>query len=464
MTKKEWYRRIPKMDVILQKTSMQSVCAVYGRKTVMETVNACLDEIRQKIPFMETESQMERMLDGLEEAVTERLAASEQCHYRRVINGTGVILHTNLGRAPLPEEAVSRAVSLMKGYSNLEYDLEEGKRGERYAHFEELLCKITGAEAAIAVNNNAAAVLLMISALACGKEVIVSRGEQVEIGGKFRIPDIIDQSGALRIEVGTTNKTRISDYEEAIGENTAVLLKVHTSNFRIVGFTESVEREELTVLGKKYDLPVIEDLGSGVLLDLSDFGLKKEPTVTDSLAAGVDLVSFSGDKLLGGPQAGIIVGKKKWIDRCKKHPLTRAVRIDKFTAAMLESTFRLYQNPEEAVKKIPVLSMLTEKKEKLEERAERLKSLLEDLPQDYRLEITDCEDPAGGGSLPGEMLPGAGLAVKTEKNLNELERQLRSGEVPLIARVKEDMLLLDMRTIREDELEETASILKRVLI
>lgn len=464
MDRKGWYRRLPKMDVVLQRASLQPACVRYGRKAVMEAVNACLDDIRVQIPHMETEAELELLLDSLEENVEERLAVSEKFHYRRVINATGVILHTNLGRAPLPEEAVFRAASLMTGYGNLEYDVEKGLRGERYAHFEELICRITGAEAAVAVNNNAAAVLLMISALAGGREIIVSRGEQVEIGGKFRIPDIIAQSGALRVEVGTTNKTRITDYEEAIGENTAALLKVHTSNFRIVGFTESVGCGELAALGRKYDIPVLEDLGSGVLVDLSKYGIKKEPTVAESLASGVDLVSFSGDKLLGGPQAGIIVGKKKWIDLCRKHPLTRAVRIDKFTVAMLENIFRLYQDPEQAVKRIPVLSMLTEKQEKLRERAGRIKALLAEVPETYCLEIVNCESPVGGGALPGETLPGAGLAIKTDRNLNQLEQALRLGEVPLIPRITEDVLLLDMRTVRDDEVEEAASILKRVLV
>ena len=372
-------------------------------------------------------------------------------------------MNTNLGRAPFSEELTGKVLSCLNGYSNLEYNLESGKRGERYAHFEKLLCEITGAEAAMAVNNNAAAVLLMISALGKGKELIVSRGEQVEIGGKFRVPEIIDQSGLIRVEVGTTNKTHLEDYENAITENTAALLKVHTSNFAMIGFTESVEIETLTALGKERDIPVIQDLGSGVLVDLSEYGLKKEPTVMESIKAGVDLVSFSGDKLLGGPQAGIIVGKKKWIDLCKKHPLTRAVRIDKFTAAMLEATLHIYQDKKRIQQKIPVIAMLTEPVESILKRAEELKDLLGEI-EGYSLRVAACDSMAGGGSLPGQVFKSMALYIRSEKkSAYELEKEFRHQVLPLIVRIENDQIILDLRTISQKELVDTAEILKKVL-
>ncbi|MGN0299191.1 MAG: L-seryl-tRNA(Sec) selenium transferase [Lachnospiraceae bacterium] len=462
--KQSWYRMIPKMDFILKQDEMQEAILLYGKQPVMEAVNVRLQAIRSEIPKMTEQSQLEEKLALLETEILEQLEKKSERNLKRVINGTGTILHTNLGRAPLSEEMLQRVFHVMSGYSNLEYNLDAGKRGERYSHFEKLLCKITGAEAAMAVNNNAGAVLLMLSAVASGKEMIVSRGEQVEIGGKFRIPDIIDQSGGIRVEVGTTNKTRISDYEEHINERTGVLLKVHTSNFKLIGFTESVEREELTELGHRYDIPVVEDLGSGILMDLSKFGLKKEPTVMESVMAGVDLVSFSGDKLLGGPQAGIIVGKKKWVDRCKKHPLTRALRIDKFTAAMLEEILSVYEDLDYAREHIPVLSMLTESVNVQHQKALRLVKLCDSLTDEYEISVVSCESQAGGGSLPGEQIASAGVRIwKEAMHAGEIEKRLRGQPVPLIVRIEREGILLDMRTIFEKEIPEAAEILKTVL-
>lgn len=454
------YRKIPKVDVILENSSMQDAVVLYGKTPVKTAINTCLEKIRKEIPQL-TQEQFDWRLSQLEEEILKTLEAGRAGNYQKVYNATGVVLHTNLGRAPLPEQALETVKEKLNGYSNLEYDLKKGKRGERYSHFEKLLCDITGAEAALVVNNNAAAALLMISAMAAGKETIVSRGEQIEIGGKFRIPDIIDQSGSVRVEVGTTNKVRISDYEEKINENTAVLLKVHTSNFKMIGFTESVERGEMVALGRKYGIPVIEDLGSGILIDLSKYGLLKEPTVMDSLAAGVDLVSFSGDKLLGGPQAGIIVGKKEYIDRCKKHPLTRAMRIDKFTVAMLETILSYYQDTEYAVKNIPTLQMLTSSADEQREKAECLKNMLEEkLPSGYAVTVVACESKAGGGSLPGEIIPSAGVFIqKADMHANEIEEALRYAETPMIVRIENEGILLDMRTIQRKEIEPVAKIL-----
>jgi len=337
------------------------------------------------------------------------------------------------------------------GYSNLEYDLEAGKRGERYAHFEELLCKITGAEAAMAVNNNAAAVMLILSSLGKGGEVIVSRGELVEIGGKFRIPDVMEQSGATLVEVGTTNKTHYADYENAITENTAALLKVHTSNYRIVGFTETVGIDKLVELSEKYEIPIVEDLGSGVLLDLSKYGITYEPTVQDSIRAGADVVSFSGDKLLGGPQAGIIVGKKKYIDKMKKNQLTRALRIDKFTAATLEVVLKEYLSEARAIANIPVLQMITKSKEDLLKEARKLKRYLTALKLDAELAIENCESQIGGGSLPLERLASYAVTIKPNKiTTAELENRMRFLPVPIIPRVINDKIYLDVRTLCMD--------------
>lgn len=300
MNKNELFRSIPKVDVILEQEQMKSIMKEYGKEPVTEAVRNQLDQIRKHLSQNPCQEVLQQEIDRLEETVLLQVTKHKEPNMKRVINATGVILHTNLGRAVLPPKALEKLMEQMQGYMNLEYNLEEGRRGERYSHFEELICKITGAEAAMAVNNNAAAALLMVSAIGSGKEVIVSRGEQIEIGGKFRIPDIIDQSGAYRVEVGTTNKTRLEDYEEAITEETGALLKVHSSNYKILGFTQSVQREELVELGREHNIPVIEDLGSGVLIDLSKYGFTKEPTVQESIAAGVDVVCFSGDKLLGG--------------------------------------------------------------------------------------------------------------------------------------------------------------------
>lgn len=448
MNKNLLYRSIPKVDIILEYDAIQTCIEKYGREIVIDAIRVEMDELRKFIGACDSEEAAKEAIANVVSSIVKRAEKMLQPNMRRIINATGTILHTNLGRAPISKEHMAHIAEIATGYSNLEYNLEAGRRGERYSHFEKLLCKITGAEAAMAVNNNAAAVMLILSSLGKGGEVIVSRGELVEIGGKFRIPDVMEQSGATLVEVGTTNKTHFSDYEDAINENTAALLKVHTSNYRIVGFTESVGIDELVPLAREREIPVIEDLGSGVLIDLSKYGITYEPTVQDSIRAGADVVSFSGDKLLGGPQAGIIIGKKKYIDKMKKNQLTRALRIDKFTAATLEVVLQEYLSEERAIKKLPVLQMITKSVEEVEKEAKELLSVLEALELPVELEIEDCESQIGGGSLPLERIPSKAVTIKPTKiSTAELEERMRFLPIPIIPRTLNDKILLDVRTI-----------------
>lgn len=454
MNKNLLYRSIPKVDVLLEDSVIQELIGCYGKETVMESVHIETDRLRTYIAKAEDEKEAKRQIELLIPHVEKTVSDMHTPNMRMVVNGTGTILHTNLGRAPISGEHMKRVLSLVSGYSNLEYNLEAGRRGERYSHFEKLLCRITGAEAAMAVNNNASSVLLILSSLAKGGEVIVSRGELIEIGGKFRIPDVMEQSGASLVEVGTTNKTHYDDYENAVTEETKALLKVHTSNYRIVGFTDSVGIDELIPLARERDIPVIEDLGSGVLIDLAKYGLTHEPTVQESIAKGADVVCFSGDKLLGGPQAGIIIGKKKYIDRMKKNQLTRALRIDKFTAATLELVLQEYLSEEKAVQNIPVLRMLSEPQRRVAERAQRLCGLLKERKLPVKTEVKPCESQIGGGSLPLERIPSMAVTIRPENiSVNELEERMRRLPVPIIPRTVNDEILLDMRTISEREIE-----------
>ncbi len=371
---------------------------------------------------------------------------------RPLINATGVVVHTNLGRSLLPQEALEAIEAVALRYSNLEFDLRTGKRGSRYSHVEEILCELTGAEAALVVNNNAAAVLLTLNTLAFGREVIVSRGELVEIGGSFRIPDVMARSGAILKEVGATNRTHLKDYEEAINENTALLMKVHKSNFAIVGFTKEVSGAELVLLGKKYGLPVIEDLGSGCFVDFSRFGLIKEPTVQEVLASGVSVVTFSGDKLLGGPQAGLILGQKELVDPIKKNPMNRAVRIDKLTLAALEAVLRLYRDEEEALRKIPTLHLITMSPEEIRRKARALKRRLQKI-KGLSVKIQETISRVGGGALPLASPKSYAVVVESERfSAAALERRLRAHDPPVIGRIEEERLLLDLRTVLPDEI------------
>ena len=442
------YRSIPKVDVLLEDEAVKEMIDCYSRETVMESIHIEMDKLRKFIGQCEDEEKARHQIRLLKDHIEMTVTSMHTPNMRMVINGTGTILHTNLGRAPISYEHMKRAAAVTTGYSNLEYNLEAGRRGERYSHFEKLLCKITGAEAAMAVNNNAASVMLILSSLAKGGEVVVSRGELVEIGGKFRIPDVMEQSGATLVEVGTTNKTHYDDYENAITEETKALLKVHTSNYRIVGFTDSVGIDELIPMAREHEIPVIEDLGSGVLIDLAKYGITHEPTVQESIEKGADVVCFSGDKLLGGPQAGIIIGKKKYIDKMKKNQLTRALRIDKFTAAALELVLQEYLSEEKAVENIPVLRMITKPLEEVSKDARSLCRMLKLAKLPARIEVLPCESQIGGGSLPLERIASTAVAMHPEKiSVPELEERLRHLPVPVIPRTVNDTILLDVRTM-----------------
>ena len=456
MDKNLLFRSIPKVDVLLEDENVKLLTAQFGHGLVTDVIREKTDALRVQIRGAQTDEEAaaaEEAMKDLIPAVRRRAEAWNTPNVRKVINGTGTILHTNLGRAPISRAQAERLTDIVTGYSNLEYDLARGQRGERYAHFEELLCRLTGAEAAMVVNNNAAAVLLVLDTLAKGGEVVVSRGELVEIGGKFRIPDVMAASGADLVEVGTTNKTHLSDYEDAITERTKALLKVHTSNYRIVGFTESVGIDELTGLAKENGIPIIEDLGSGVLVDLGKYGLHHEPTVQESIQAGADVVCFSGDKLLGGPQAGIIIGKKEYIRAMKKNQLTRALRVDKFTVTALELVLLEYLQEEKAMQNIPVLRMITESAESVAERAERLAEALRGAGCRAEISTADCESQIGGGSLPLTRIPGRAAVIRPQgMTTAALERRMLAMPVPVVGRTAEDAIWLDVRTIAEEEI------------
>ena len=454
MNKNMLYRSIPKVDVLLENQDIVTLIENHHRDVVVDVIREEIDKLRNFIKENDDVNLIEKKINNLIENIKISTEKVYSYNIKKVINGTGTILHTNLGRAIISKKHADYLSEVVTSYSNLEYNLEEGKRGERYSHFEKLICKITGAEAAMAVNNNAAAVMLVLSSMAAEREVIVSRGELVEVGGKFRIPDVMKSSNAHLVEIGTTNKTHLEDYEDAISENTGAFLKVHTSNFKILGFTESVSIEELCKLGREKDIPVIEDIGSGVLIDLSKYGLEYEPTVQDSIKAGVDVVSFSGDKLLGGPQAGIIVGKKKYIDKMKKNPLTRAFRIDKFTATILEMIFHEYLNEEDAIKNIPVLSLITKDLKEIEKNANALFNKIENLENVADINVEDTFSQIGGGSLPAERIKSKSVTIMP-KNIStqSLEAKLRAGKNPVVGRISEEKLILDMRTVLEDEID-----------
>lgn len=440
-------RSIPKVDDLLREPSIVALQKEMPTQTVTDAVRAALDELREQVlagirdQLPEREELCARIAEVAKQAILPSL--------RSVINGTGVVLHTNLGRACLSQKATEAVCLAARGYCNLEYDVAAGERGHRYAHVDSLLSRLTGAESALVVNNNAAAVLLILSAMAAGGEVVASRGELVEIGGSFRIPDIMETCGATLREVGTTNKTHLSDYERAIGEHTRALMKVHTSNYRILGFTESVPLKSLVELGHQRELPVIEDLGSGSLWDLERYGLHDEPTVQMSVAAGVDVVSFSGDKLLGGPQAGIIVGRKQYIDLFRRHPLYRAMRPDKMTLAALEATLRAYADGT-AEEEIPTLSMIAATKDTLRMRAQRLCALARE--QGVSAEVVPEEDQVGGGSVPTQTLATYAVAVTpAHGSVDALESAMRLRKRPIIGRIAHDRYLLDARTLREED-------------
>ena len=451
-------RALPKVDRLLEREDVAALAALHPRVLVTEAVREAIETVRAEILAGGAPEVTE---DAVAAEVARLVAVKAQPSLRRVINATGIVVHTNLGRSPLAEAAVEAVVQVARGYSTLEYDLESGERGSRHAHVEQLICRLTGAGAAMAVNNNAAAVLLGLAGLARGREAIVSRGQLVEIGGSFRVPDVMRESGATMVEVGTTNKTHLRDYDDAITPATGLLLKVHTSNYRVVGFTEEVSLVDLVMLGAERGVRVMEDQGSGVLVDLRTWGLPHEPTVGESVAAGADVVTCSGDKLLGGPQAGILAGKAEVIAALKKHPLARAVRLDKMTLAALETTLRLYLDPERALREIPTLRMLAAPAADMAERAVRLAdAIAKTCGGAYLTGTAEDVSRAGGGALPMADIPTVVAAVIPQRiSVTELEARLRSADVPIVARIKDGRLLLDPRTLAPAEDAEVVSAL-----
>ncbi|WP_305043697.1 L-seryl-tRNA(Sec) selenium transferase [Geoalkalibacter sp.] len=447
-------RELPSVDRLLHHPTLRALRDRCPPVLLKEAVQDAVAERRHRIlagaaPLPAAELAE----DGLAEDAARRALARLAANLRPVINATGTLLHTNLGRAPLAETALAAITATARGYSNLELDLESGARGHRHDHVEELLCRLSGAEAAAVVNNNAGAVYLALAALAQGKEGIVSRGELVEIGGAFRVPEVMAASGVRLVEVGATNKTHLRDYEQAIGEHTGLLMKVHTSNYRILGFTAQVSGAELAELGRKRGIPVMEDLGSGMLFDLSDYGLPREPTVAEAVAAGIDVVTFSGDKLLGGPQAGIILGRRALIEKIRKHPMARALRMDKLTLAALEATLRLYLDPARALREVPVLAMLAASGEELRARSESFMARARQLLGDAAgMEVMPAPGTVGGGALPLTELPGFALALSPRAcSLDQLAARLRRQTPPVLCRIHEERLLFNLRTVRPDE-------------
>ena len=451
--------QIPAINKILLLDEIKELMNTYTEVAIKSAIKQYIEEVKQAI--LNEELTEVPSLSKIVGEVAKIVEKEDKNSLRRVINATGTILHTNLGRSLLSEKIKENIESVAFNYSNLEFDIDNKKRGSRYVHLIDIIKKLTGAEDVLVVNNNAAAVLLTLNTLVKDQEIIVSRGELVEIGGAFRIPEIIKLSGGVPVEVGTTNKTHLKDYENAISEETGALLKVHTSNYKILGFTESVSNEEISYLARENELVSINDLGSGQFVDFSKFGLPYEPTVKEILDSGIDIVTFSGDKLLGGPQAGIIVGKKKYIEKMKKNQLTRALRVDKMTLASLEATLKLYLDEKNALEHIPTLHMISLSKERLFGKADVLKTKLSDLDFDIRIEEDKAE--VGGGSYPASYLESVAVKLTHRKlHATEIERKLLEVEIPIITRIKDNELILDMRTLRTREFDIVKAALEEV--
>jgi L-seryl-tRNA(Ser) seleniumtransferase len=448
---KQMLRSLPAVDELLQQKAISDAVEIHPRLLVVRAIRNVLERNRQAVLKEEVLfDQGEFNQDTLVKEILEELEELASFTLRRVINGTGIIVHTNLGRSLLCQDALERLQLMGSGYSNLEYDLAEGTRGSRYVHAEAILCEITGAEAALVVNNNAGAVVLVLNTLAQGREVVVSRGQLVEIGGSFRIPEIMARSGALLRDVGCTNRTHLNDYESAIGAETSLLLDVHASNYQIIGFTAQVSLKELVELGHKHEIAVMQDLGSGCFVDVSRFGLQGEPLVQDSVRSGVDVVTFSGDKLLGGPQAGIILGRKELIAKVRRNPLTRALRVDKLTLAALEATLRLYRDQDTAIRAIPTLRMIATDLKTLEDRAQALiEALGSSIPESIKVGVMDGFSMVGGGALPAQNLPTKLVAMSSKEiSAASLEARFRGFATPIIGRVEQELFLLDVRTLQ----------------
>lgn len=451
MNKQKLLASLPSVDEILKSDKGLQWQESFPRRYVLKAIREIIEEKRQAILRDELK---EIFPESLLPDIQNRIERLSSFSLKPVVNATGVVIHTNLGRSVLSEEILENVKKVACGYSNLEYDIEKGERGKRYSHIQRLLNEITGAETSLIVNNNAAAVFVCLTALAKGKEVIVSRGELVEIGGSFRVPDVMSSSGAILKEVGTTNKTHLHDYERAINENTALLLKVHQSNFRTIGFTKQVEIDELVTLGRKHNIPVMFDLGSGCLIDLKPYGVHIEPTVQDVVKSGCDIVTFSGDKLLGGPQGGVIAGKAELIEKISKNPLMRAVRIDKLTLSAFEAVLMNYLDEEKARKGIPTIKMLLQDVGEIKDRAKRIAlRLRREIKEDVAdIEVMADSSQSGGGALPEIEFKTYVIAIKPKKiSVNKLEERIRRGSPPIIARIKEDALIIDARTVRDRE-------------
>ncbi len=459
-------KQLPGVDTLLNGALTDPATAGFAKPVLVRAIREVIDRLRTTILGQTDPIDAHTLTpDQILTMVARRAADLQRYNLKRTINATGVVVHTNLGRSCLAQEAIDHITTAALNYSNLEFDLQKGKRGSRYSIVEDLLCELTGAESALAVNNNAGAVLLSLDTLARDKEVIISRGELVEIGGSFRIPDVMAKSGAILKEVGTTNRTHTMDYEQAITTETGLLLKVHASNYSIVGFTAAVSLDEMVALGKRFNLPVMEDLGSGNLIDLTRYGLASEPTVQASVTAGVDVITFSGDKMLGGPQAGLIVGKKEILDRIKANPLTRALRIDKLTLAGLEATLRLYRDNVDVVDRIPTLRMLMMPYEQIEARARHLSESLSRCPdQRIEVELKDMPSKVGGGALPLLGLTSCCVCVNIKGvTANHLENELRKQHPAIIGRIEDDMFVMDPRTIQPDEIDIIVRLFNKLL-
>lgn len=445
MEKKALLRKLPKMDDLLKEDRVKACIHDNVRSMVIDSLRQILENFRNNILDGKIDDfSREDILDSFEKNIFKM----KENRLKKVINASGVIIHTNLGRSILCKQAADNVLTAAENYNNIEYDLECGKRGSRYSHVEDIIKEITGAESAMVVNNNAAAVMLALNTLCSKKEAIVSRGQLVEIGGSFRIPDVMKFSGANLIEVGTTNRTHLYDYENAITENTGVLLRVHTSNFKIMGFTEEVPLEDLVKLGRERNIPVVEDIGSGTLIDFSKYGLTPEPTVQDSIKKGIDIVTFSGDKMLGGPQAGIIAGKKIFIDMMKKNQLTRALRVDKLTIAALEGTLKYYLDEKEAIKNIPTMNMILSPKEEQKKKAFALKRKLTKKSSIFDFTVDEDYSIVGGGAMPAEKIKTYVIKVRSSKISSDgLEEKLRHRSTPIIVRIENDYAIMDLRTI-----------------
>jgi L-seryl-tRNA(Ser) seleniumtransferase len=458
------FRSLPAVDKLLAALAAEPWAGGVPRAMQKDLVAEFLDICREEIRAGAVTSADSLALPVLTPRLAAFVKVRSRPHFTRVLNATGVVIHTNLGRSLLAEEAIEAVVRACRFYSNLEFDLATGRRGSRYSHVEELLCRVTGAEAGLVVNNNASAVLIVLDTLAKGREAVVSRGQLIEIGGSFRIPDVMTKSGATLVEVGTTNRTHLRDYEQAITEATGVLLRVHTSNYRIVGFTKEVGAAELVELGRSRGVPVVEDLGSGSFHDFGPMGFKFEPTVQETVAAGLDVVTFSGDKVLGGPQAGLIVGRKEIIDRIKKNPLNRAVRIDKMTLAALEATLRLYLDMDKARAQIPTLAMITATPAELKTKARRLARLLKKRLPGLAVALKPGMSRVGGGSFPERDLPTTLVACRpAQVHVQALKEALLATDPPLVGRIEEDAFCLDPRTLTPDEFPLVAAALAEAL-